>query len=306
MNNEIEHSVLTNLETILTGDDFKGANSTFYDAFSKIARCFVELKNYSNVKKNVVPFKETDSYKDAIEQNNNEKNTFWLYLKSEINNLYKLYLEACTNDDEELQDEYTKLIEEKLNTISTDGIFDINKFNTLFRQSFDYVGIPIAINKFPEPSKEKYNENISPNSEDEIKHIIQQRKTEYNIIMNNEYRVNSVVSKNNTSGKRKTEKLTDTFFNEGEAYDVIFCVLLKDALLYFNLSEYLREKQTEAINLFAITDTFYTDKKLGSYDSLNIPIDLFTSVNLGEIFGNKKEYIKTINREIEAEKQKRK
>jgi hypothetical protein len=172
-------------------------------------------------------------------------------------------------------------ISELLDSITNDEYdFSIEKFELLYRKNNNYVGIPIGINKFPIPSPSNWNESISPNTLDDVKHIREKRKTNYEFKITKTYKIKRVIDHNKTSGDSNTETLDEVLFDDDEKYDVVFIVLLDDSLLFFNLSDYLRKTKDEPINLFELTDSYYTDTKKGEYDSLNIPIELFTPIDL--------------------------
>ena len=270
-----------NMETHLEPLGFTGQNATCYDAFSLKARVLVELKKYVRID-DVESFHGTNNYNDLCIKRRIYVNNYWVLFKQNIKLIHRKIIEYQTDKNISKVKELKKLLLKILNSITNDDLeFDSESFLRIYRKNNNYLGIPLGINKFPIPSPSNWNEEISPNTEDDVIHIKGKRKTKYDIQMNENYKVNYVKETNKDTGDEKTEILDELFeFTEGEEYDVIFVILLRDALLYFNLSEYLRERDDEPINLFELTDSYYTDTKKGSYDSLNIPIELFTPIDL--------------------------
>ena len=270
-----------NMETYLGPLGFTGQNATCYDAFSLKARVLVELKKYVTIK-DVESFHGTNNYNDLCIKRRIYVNNYWILFKQNILKIYRLCQKYEDSGNKEKSKEMKKLLLKIINSITNDDLeFDLESFLKIYRKNNNYLGIPLGINKFPMPSPSNWNEEISPNTKEDVIHIKGKRKTKYDIQMNENYKVDNVIETNKESGEEKTEIMDELFeFSEGEEYDVIFVILLTDALLYFNLSEYLREQEDEPINLFELTDTYYTDSKKGSYDSLNIPIELFTPIDL--------------------------
>ena len=277
--------------------NYSGAKSTFYDAYirGQKTKMLIELKKYTNIEKDVVALHGTTSYSEMLELRRTYINNYWLYLKQNIILLLKQYNET---EDEDEEQEYLNSIIKIFNAITDDECkFDQTKYETYYRKHNNYIGLPFGINKFPIPSPSTWNKDISPNTKEDIIHIKSKRKTDYDMQVNSDnYKINKVIDRNKKSGDSNTEALEEIFgFDDGDEYDIVFFVCLKDALLFFNLSQYLRENEEDPINLFELTDTYYTKtaSKKGSFDSLNIPIDLFTPIDLMD----------SIEEEVEVEKE---
>lgn len=270
-------SVFKDMDTVLGNIGYSGETSTFYDAFNKKAQFLAEIKKYTTYGKDEVveAFMTSEhSYQSLLEVRRTNMNNYWLYLKQQIIKLYEIYNK--TKNKTALENIYDIL--DKLT--ANDYEFSIDKFERLYRKNNNYVGIPIAINKFPMPSPSTWNEEKSPNTLGDVKHIREKRKTNYKFNVSKTFKIKRVIDENQKSGKSNTKKLDELLFEDGEEYDVVYIVLLDDALLFFNLSDYLRTEKDEPVNLFELTDSYYTDTKKGEYDSLNIPIELFESIDL--------------------------
>ena len=272
------NSDFKDMDTNLKNNGYSGETSTFYDAYNKQAKVLAEIKKYTtygNKKEEVEAFMTHEhSYNSLLEVRRENMNNYWNFLRQQIMKLWNIYLTGKNS-------QAIIRISELLDSITNDEYdFSIEKFELLYRKNNNYVGIPIGINKFPIPSPSNWNESISPNTLDDVKHIREKRKTNYEFKITKTYKIKRVIDHNKTSGDSNTETLDEVLFDDDEKYDVVFIVLLDDSLLFFNLSDYLRKTKDEPINLFELTDSYYTDTKKGEYDSLNIPIELFTPIDL--------------------------
>lgn len=176
-------------------------------------------------------------------------------------------------------------------------LLDKAKINNEFSHKYmEPVGIEIGINKFGD--QPVYNPLVSPNSIKDAKQLLKEQGTDYLIKYNDKGRINSIKSnvvKNKEIVEESIQYLYE--FNKNYTYDLIFVVGVKDSILKFNYSEYLRKLKTEAeakglktidehgnliysgYNIFRISPDFYDKTKA---KSLLIPIHLWTPLDLSK------------------------
>jgi hypothetical protein len=217
--------MLENNDALLIDAGMKGASTFSLDLSNRLFKFFCEVK-YFPVTGNCI-------YKQIL--NNRVMMNENIYrVKKQLKNYQIRIQEANDIGDDDEEERITREYNSYIDMFSTDGVFDANKYCTLFINTCPYEGFPFMSNKLPQLNtpatiqhtlemRDSMYDFECPNNHNNILIFSHTQKQNNRLVMNDNNKIIGIIVMTNSNeiDQSETKKLNKIFFPLGtEEYDL--------------------------------------------------------------------------------------